>query len=99
MQEGDHCRWFGRKSGKVEEESAEGGVMWNGKAVMVKGGKENEKEDGRMGCGQHAAWALQGKRGWIQGGDERTCRSVDEWADCDFTEKARNVRGTERGKT
>jgi hypothetical protein len=81
MQGGDHCRWFGRKSGKVEEESAERGVMGNGKAVMVEGGKENEKEDGRMdgwGVVKHAAWALQEKRGWIQGGDERTCRTVDE---------------------
>jgi len=84
--------WFGRKSGKVVVES---GVMENGKAVMVKGGKE----DGRMGCGQTCSWALEGKRGWIQGGDGRTCRTVDEWADCDFTEKATNVRGTERGKT
>lgn len=25
---------------------------WGMEAVMVKGGKENEKEDGRMGCGQ-----------------------------------------------
>jgi len=33
MQEGDHCRWIGRKSGKVEE-SAERGVMGNGEAVM-----------------------------------------------------------------
>ena len=69
--EGD--RWVGRnrKSAKVVEESAERRVMGNGEAVMVKGGKE--KYDG-WGVVKHAAWALQRKRGWIQGGDERTCR-------------------------
>jgi hypothetical protein len=61
-QEGDHCRWLGRKSAKVVEQSAERRVMGNGEAVMEKGGKENEKEDGRMGCGQTRSLGAAGKK-------------------------------------
>jgi hypothetical protein len=48
-----------------------------------------------MGCGQTCRLgAGMKKRVDTRGGRE----NVLEWADCDFTEKATNVRLTERGK-
>jgi hypothetical protein len=77
-------RWRGVSHWQKVGESGERGVMGNGEAeaVMV------ERMDGWGVVIKHAGWAPERKKegGYKEGTRERV---VDEWADCDFTEKRR----------